>query len=377
MRILLVGGGSGGHVTPLKAIVSELNTSKNKVYVVTDRSFFNQAKYLFSDKKDIKISKIFAGKFRRYHSKSVFWHILHLPTLIKNVRDLFYIVLGLLQSIIIFIRLKPDVVFCKGGFVCIPVGVIAKLFNKRILIHDSDTRAGLTNRILSRWAETIATGMPTSFYNYPKSKMIYVGMPVDSRYTPISDTKKNQYKNNLGFKTNQPVLLVTGGGNGSENINKLLCDDAQRLLKLGWGIEHIVGNGKAEAVNKVKNKIDANLSKYWHISEFTDMLPRILASDIVISRTSATTLQECANSKKAVIGIPSKHLLDQTMNAQYFSSLDAILYLDEKTLTGSLLADEVIKLQNNPSTLDKLSESLNKNFSKPKAANQIAQIILN
>lgn len=374
MKILLVGGGSGGHVTPLKAIAEELDTDVHQVSIISDRGFFKQAEFLFKDNKNVKLYKIFAGKYRRYQSKSFVWHIIHLPTLLKNIRDIFYLAIGLLQATVLMVRLKPDVVFCKGGFVCIPVGVSARLFKKKIIIHDSDTRPGLTNRILSKWAYKIATGMPADFYPYPKDKMVHVGMPVASSFKSVSEAVKESFKTKLGFKHSQPVLLVTGGGNGSEQINNLVNEIAPDLLDLGWGIEHITGKGKSKSTVENKGELGGK-QKSWHVSEFTDMLPRLLAADIVVARTSASTLQECANSKKVVVGLPSPHLSDQIMNAEYFESKNSLVYIKEDDLSAKKLKDTLQDLQKNKASSEALGENLYKNFAMPNAAKQIAKII--
>ncbi len=374
MKILLAGGGSGGHVTPLRAIAQELDPKLHQIYVVTDKGFYDQTTFLFRDFKKIKIKKIFAGKYRRYKGKSLIWHILHLPTLLKNLRDIFYLLIGTFQAVLLMLRLKPDVIFCKGGFVCIPVGVAARMFRKKLIIHDSDTRPGLTNRILSKWATKIATGMPGEFYPYPKTKMTHVGMPVNTGYSPVSQSDKQKYKSDLGFSESQSVLLVTGGGNGAKQINSFISEVAPALLELGWGIEHIAGKGKSKVLNDARQDLGENGSN-WHISEFTDMLPRIMAADIVVTRTSASTLQECANSKKPVIGIPSPSLSDQIMNAEYFASKDAIVYLSEDDLTAIKLQNEILKLQKDNRLSEELANNLYKHFAMPGAAKQIAKII--
>lgn len=374
MKILLVGGGSGGHVTPLKAIADELNTDVHQVSIITDRGFFKQTDFLFKDNETVKLYKIFAGKYRRYQSKSFVWHIIHLPTLLKNIRDVLYLAIGLMQATLLMARLKPDVVFCKGGFVCIPVGISARLFNKKIIIHDSDTRPGLTNRILSKWASKIATGMPADFYPYPKDKMVHVGMPVGSGFRSVSEAVKESFKVKLGFKRSQPVLLVTGGGNGSEQINNLVNEIAPDLIAQGWGIEHIAGKGKSKSTIGARGELGGQQDS-WHVSEFTDMLPRLLAADIVVARTSASTLQECSNSKKAVVGLPSPHLSDQIMNAEYFESKKALLYIKEDDLNAKKLKDKLQDLQKNKASSEALAENLYKNFAMPDAAKQIAKII--
>jgi len=371
----MAGGGSGGHVTPLLAVAKELKkvSTGAEIVVLTDRGFFENSKNLFKDLPDVKISKIYAGKLRRYHSKSLLWHFLYLPVLFKNIRDIIYTAIGFVQAFFVYIKIRPDVVFCKGGFVCIPVGCIAHLLKIRLIIHDSDTKPGLTNRVLSKFAETILTGMPEQFYDYSKSKMIYSGIPVDSRYSNIDSKIKKKYKTTLGFDDNAKVMLLTGGGNGSESMNKMMNSVAGELLKSGWGIIHLTGGGKSEESLKVRSELSDDLQKLWLIEEFTDMVPRMLAADIVIARTSASTLQECANSKKCVIGIASPHLADQQMNSKFFSKKDAIIALDENEIdsSGAKLLTAISKI-----TEGDYSENLYKYFAKPDATGKIVDVIL-
>ncbi len=378
MRILLVGGGSGGHVTPLKAISDLLKKGNrsNKLFVVSDRGFKSETAQIFSDDPDVLLSAIFAGKFRRYHSKSFIWHILHLSTLLKNIRDVFYLSFGLIQSIWLIARIRPDVVFCKGGFVCVPVGIAARLFKKRIIIHDSDTRPGLTNRFLSKWADVIATGMPTDFYPYDARKMVYTGMPVHAGYTPQTKHQQSTLKVSLGFKADQKVLLVTGGGNGAESLNELISETIGELVGDGWGIIHIAGRGKTSSLQTVQATLPAAIRPQWHIEGFVEMLPRLLAADVVIARTSASTLQECANAKKLVIGIPSPHLADQNMNAEYFASKNTIIILNEPTLTGQQLVRQINELITDTDRVSELTRNLHRHFAKPGASEQITEIIL-
>lgn len=378
MKIVLAGGGSGGHVTPLKAISEQLliQNSHAQLIIITDRGFYGRTKQIFSQTSQTKVKKIFAGKIRRYHGKSVFWHITHLPTIFKNIRDVFYLLVGGLQSIWLLATIKPDVVFCKGGFVCVPIGYAAKLLKIKLIIHDSDTKPGLTNRLLSKFSDAIATGMPLKFYPYDKSITTYIGMPVNASYKPVTKSQQDIIKKDLGFEPGQPILLLTGGGNGSVNLNKILSDGAGELLSSGWGIIHLVGKGKAEEVLKVKETLAKDMQQDWQVEEFTDMVPRLLAADIVVCRTSASTLQECANAKKTVIGVASPNLSDQIMNAEYFSSKNSIISLKEQGLfSGQVSLAKVVKDTNIKDT--KLAENLHKIFAKPGAAKELARIILN
>lgn len=379
MRILLAGGGSGGHVTPLKAIADEINEQQKnaQIMVVVDGKFFHQTEQLFKQD-NVSIRKIKAGKLRRFVSKSLLWHFYHLPVLYWNLRDVFFTIFGCLQSLLIMFKFKPEVVFCKGGFVCIPIGLAAHLTGKKLVIHDSDTRPGLTNRILSRWADAVATGMPAEFYNYNKEISTHVGMPVSPAYKPLSDKEQIKYKIDLGFEKDQSVLLVTGGGNGAEALNKEVETIAKRLLEDGWAVIHLAGKGKTGSAEKAKNQLPIKLQKAWQIEGFADMVPRLLAADIVVCRTSASTLQECANAKKVVIGIPSQHLEDQQLNAKYFADNHAIIHLDESTFSSSkteLLA-AINDFKNDPKKASNYAKNLHDSFAKPDAAKKLAKIIL-
>ena len=381
MKVVLAGGGSGGHVTPLKAIAKALNTQDKlhiSLVVVTDRGFYAQSRSIFVGIDNVVINRIFAGKLRRYHSKTLIWHVYHIPTLFKNLRDIIYILLGFIQSLWILLRQRPDVVFCKGGFVCVPIGYMAYLLRIPIIIHDSDTKPGLTNRLLSRLAHTIATGMPTDFYPYEASKMVYVGMPVEEQFVPLSLKQQARYKQQLGFDTNQPVLLLTGGGNGSERLNYFLSRGAGELLQQGWGIIQLTGKGKSGDVLKIKEKLPKKLQKYWQIEEFAEMIPRLLAADVIVARTSASTLQECANAQKVVIGIASPHLADQKMNSNYFASKNAILVLAENDISddGKELINMIEHTRLNAKESSLYAKNLNTIFAKPNASTELAEMIL-
>lgn len=381
MKIFLVGGGSGGHVTPLRAInesLKRLSKEDHDVTVITDRGFYSETTSIFKDDSSVQIKKIYCGKYRRYKSKSFLWHIAHLPTLLKNIRDVFLLGIGFLQSVIYFLTHKPDVVFCKGGFVCIPIGLATKLFSVPLIIHDSDTRPGLTNRILARWAIKIGTGMPTTFYPYPKKLMVYTGIPVNTEYQAITKRQQSDFKEALQLDVNRPLLLVTGGGNGASSLNQQVVSAAPALLDAGFSIVHLVGNGKANSVINARAQLSSLRSEQWQIEEFAEMVPRLLAADIVVSRTSASTLQECANAKKMVIGIASPYLEDQKMNAEYFASKEAIISLDETMLSsdGSDLFTVITELKNSAHTTAKYAENLHTYFAKPAAADTLAQMIL-
>lgn len=378
MRILMVGGGSGGHVTPLRAVIRELKNVTNKeldITVVTDRGFFEQTQFLFKDQKNITLKKIFSGKFRRYNNKSLVWHITHLPTVLKNIRDLFYIGLGVLQSVALFIADKPDIVFAKGGFVCLPIGLVSRVFGVPLLIHDSDTHPGLTNRMLSRWAEKIATGMPVKYYPYPATKMVYTGIPVSEDFRIISKEEQAKRKAELGFDNNKPIVLITGGGTGAKTLNDAALDNIEELVEKNWQIILITGKNKSKYAAEVHNRLPDNKKPYFKYYEFTEVAPLALAADVIVTRAGATAMQEFANAAKQVVVVPSPYLTGahQLKNAQMFLENNAALVLQESELKQPRkLINEIFRAAENKT----IGNVLYKIFAKPNAAKELAALIL-
>ena len=378
----MVGGGSGGHVTPLKAVAKEITKTlpRAQVEVITDRRFFNDAKKIFTDMPDIHLKKIFSGKLRRYNGKTFLWHMTHFPTLFKNIADIFKLGLGLVQSFIYLLVNRPDVVFAKGGSVSVPIGVMAHLLRIPLVIHDSDTHPGLASRILSRWAQAIATGMPTKYYDYPKEKTVYTGIPVADEYQVVSKKLQHELKHKIGFESSDPLLLITGGGTGASTLNSILGRVGEGLLERGWQIIQVTGRGKSAEVLDVRNALSQLKQKRWQIAEFVDLTAYVLAADIIISRTGATAMQEFANAKKIVITIPSRFLAGghQLKNAKMFEDSKAAIVLDEQQLEAEpeVLISTIESLSEDSDKAKRCADRLFHDFARPQAASDLAATIV-
>src|SRR5664279_4351599 len=216
MKILAVGGGSGGHVTPVAAVLRELKQRDQTVNIRfwCDRKFSKQARGLIGNlDPTIPVSTIISGKLRRYHNIPVWRQLLRpVSIVLPNLRDGLLVGVGFVQSLVKLIIWRPDVVFTKGGYVCMPVGIAARVLRIPLVIHDSDAYPGLTNRVLARFAQAIATGAPLKHYPYPASKTRYVGIPIASDFIPLSSAQQAEVKKELGFDPDKPLVVVTGGG---------------------------------------------------------------------------------------------------------------------------------------------------------------------
>lgn len=260
-----------------------------------------------------------------------------------------------------------------------PIGLAARLLRIPLIIHDSDTHPGLTNRLLAGSAKIIATGMPVDYYSYPKDKMVYTGIPVAEGFKPITESQKTLLKDQLGLKPNKKLLLVTGGGTGSAGLNKLVSRVAEKLL-LNIQIVQLTGQGKNTPVEAVRSGLPGSLKEDWHIFEFVPLLNYVLSADLIISRTGASAMQEFANAAKPVITIPGKQLAGghQVKNAKMFADARAVEVIDEDEAknTPELLLFTAAELIEDQSALERLSKNLSANFAKPDASSRIADLIL-
>lgn len=266
----------------------------------------------------------FAGKFRRYHGESWFARIVDIRTLFFNTRDLFKLSIGLIESWFILGKVKPDVVFLKGGYVGVPIGLIAALRKIPIVTHDSDALPGLANRIVARWALWHATGMPASYYpKYAKHKVKHVGVLVGKQYAFVDSAAKQAFRKQLGLPVDAKILLITGGSLGATSINKQLVELAPSLLKAHpyLHIIHQTGQGNKEIYSDFTNK-------KLHAYEFLKPMHAFTgASDVVVSRAGANTMAELGVQGKACIIVPNAQLPGghQLINASSLLEQNAVV----------------------------------------------------
>jgi UDP-N-acetylglucosamine--N-acetylmuramyl-(pentapeptide) pyrophosphoryl-undecaprenol N-acetylglucosamine transferase len=377
MRIVSAGGGSGGHVTPALAVLCELYRQDPDVaaYFITDRKFAAAASDIMAKAPfEVRIKRIYAGKLRRYHKVGFFRQLFDLPTVARNVRDVFLVGIGLLQSLRFLRRVKPDVVFTKGGFVCLPVGLAARLLNIPLVIHDSDAHPGLTNRMLAKYATVIGTGAPTENYNYPEGRTHYVGIPVDRAFSPVSAAAQQKLKAELGLHdVKKPLLVVTGGGLGARNINRAIATISSQLLDT-VAILHLTGAANyQETVAAAPEHID------YIIKPFLPGLKTALgAADIVVTRAGATSLAELAGLAKPTIIIPNAVLPNghQVKNAEVYAKAGAAVVLEEEKvkLDHRKLTRVILALASSGEKRAILGRKIH-SFAKPDAALDMAALI--
>lgn len=377
---MTAGGGSGGHVTPVVAVISELKNKQPEAEVRfwCDAKFARQARTIMSHyDPNLPVDTILSGKLRRYHNMPVWRQMMHPLSIVwPNLRDMVFVVIGTIQSVIKLMLWRPDVIFTKGGFVCLPIGVAAKILNIPLVIHDSDAHPGLTNRILSKWANAIATGAPLKYYPYPREISQYVGIPIQTNLKAPTDSEQQKLKQQLVGGANRPLIVITGGGLGAKRLNDATAACLDRLRQSAT-IVLISGVAQYEELRTKLGPDNETFQLHDFIAQ--NMSQYLAAADIVVTRAGMTTILELATLARPTILVPNGYLTGghQLKNAAVYADADAVEVLDEHQIdaTPQVLGDAVEALLHDSARRSHLAGQLHK-FARPEAASLVADTII-
>ena len=338
----------------------------------------------------IRVRKLPAGKFHRYAN----WHLkdyfVHLDVTFKdlifgNICGFIGFLTGLITS---FSRLfskrnRPNVIFLKGGYVCLPVGLIARLFKIPYVIHESDAVAGLANRLLMKKARKVAFGMPpsdevlASHQNY-----VWTGIPVGPEFKAVTPSKQVLLKKSFSFNPSRPLIVITGGSQGSENLNETIRAILPELLQF-TSVGLVAGRKHYENMvdlKKYENWEKASLESNFRMWEFNTTMNELMgAADVVVSRAGATTIAELAALKKAVILVPFERLPGghQQKNAERLNESKAAVVVNDADMMADpkRLLEEIRRLIRSPRQRADMASRLS-NEARSDAAHHLAEIIL-
>ncbi len=324
----------------------------------------------------IPVQTITAGKFRRYNHVSFWRQLLWASVVLPNIRDGFLVMVGFIQSLFKLIIWRPDVVFTKGGYVCLPVGIAAKMLGIPLVIHDSDAHPGLTNRILGKWANAIATGAPLEFYSYPVDRSKYVGIPISSDFYEYSHKEKMAAREKWGINQEHPLIVITGGGLGAKRINDTVVLKLKELLELG-SVVLITGTWQYDEINSITPPNDDRFQLYSFITE--GMASLLGAADVVVTRAGATTILELAALAKPTILIPNGKLTGghQLKNAAVYLKENAVKVIEENEMVEKpqILVKTIREVLANQKMANEMSRAFT-SFTRPDAAKEVANMII-
>ncbi|NBU33308.1 UDP-N-acetylglucosamine--N-acetylmuramyl-(pentapeptide) pyrophosphoryl-undecaprenol N-acetylglucosamine transferase [bacterium] len=376
--IVMTGGGSGGHLTPVISVAEQLKkVAPDYMLVYIGQTGDGLGDIMSKSGLFNAVHTVRAGKFRRYHGEGL-KQLLDVKTLALNLRDSFFVCIGFVQSFRLLRHMRPSVLFCKGGFVGVPVAFAARFLRIPYVTHDSDAIPGLANRLIARGATIHAVALPKEMYNYPFDKTVSVGVPIATKFKHVTEQATSKAKESLHIPHKAQTLLIIGGGLGAERINKVIMADVKKLLDISnLYVFHVVGRSNEEAANAF---YDTELSqidrKRVVVYGFTDRVALLgEAADVVITRAGATNLAEFSAQGKACIIVPNPVLTGghQLKNAQAYREKQAAIVVSEDHIDE--LINVAVMLLNNKEKREQLSKNISQ-FATKDSASLLAGILL-
>jgi UDP-N-acetylglucosamine--N-acetylmuramyl-(pentapeptide) pyrophosphoryl-undecaprenol N-acetylglucosamine transferase len=350
LRVLLAGGGSGGSATPVLAVAQALRAMAADVrflYVGTQ----DGPEAALAAAEGIPFVGVASGKLRRYLD-------------LRNAIDPFRVVLGTLHAYQVARTFRPRVAFAAGGFAAVPPMIAARLAGAQTLIHQQDVEPGLANKLLVPFASRITVSLPSSLAHFPSGRTIVTGNPV--RDEILTASVRDAYRT-LALAEGLPLVLVTGGGTGALDLNRLVAAAAPKLVE-HMQVLHLTGRGRAVAA--------ATDSPRYQSREFLvdEMASALKAATLVVSRAGMGTLTELAALSKPalIVPLPGSH---QWANARAFAKHGAIEVADQDALTPATLAQRVLGLLQDGPRREQLSQAIGASMPRD-AAQRIASELL-
>ena len=323
-KIVLTGGGTAGHVTPNLALLPYLKAEGYEIVYIGSEKGIERT---LIEAEGIPYYSISTGKLRRYLSK-------------ENIKDMFRVVKGIAEAKKLIKRLKPDLVFSKGGFVAVPVVLGAKSNNVPVIIHESDITPGLANKIAMPSARVVCSTFPETLQYVPKGKGVHTGTPIRKE---LFEGDRQKGLAACKFTGEKPVLLMMGGSLGAVKLNHCLREILPELVKT-FDVIHLCGKGN----------LDAHLREqegYMQFEYVSDGLNDLFAgADFIVSRAGSNSISEFLALKKPHLLIPLSARAsrgDQILNAASFEKQGFARVLDEDEMTAESMKKEIFKLYEN------------------------------
>lgn len=368
MRVLVSGGGTGGHIYPALAIATELRAQA-------------QADILFLGSDDgleteivpaagFRLATVKAGRLRRYISLQTVTGVLRVPV-------------GMVEAIQIVRKFRPHVAFTSGGFVAVPAALAARVNGVPLMMHQQDVPPNLSNRLAAPFATRISVSFADSLPYFPAKKTLLLGNPVRQVMLDVQAIAQATAKAQLGFAAGEPLLLVTGGSQGARHLNQTVGRALPALLAQCQVLQ-ISGkdlyNETRSRVENVLEQYDEAVPRRYRLEPYlNDEMPLALrAADLVLCRSGASTLTELAVMGKPSILVPLPPNIGsspQEANAAMFERKQAAIVIKNDELNAEILVERVQSLLTSQAQLTAMSQAVSA-FARPQATQDITKLIM-
>lgn len=361
MKIVLTGGGTGGHIFPLVAVAEKLREKYGQEIDLLFVGPNGKLEESVMNKEGIRMKKVSGGKVRRYFS-------------FLNFFDFFKTPFGFFKALWILLWEMPDAVFAKGGYACVPVVLAAWVYRIPVLIHESDAVPGIANQFLEKFSKRVAISYPSAEKFFQSSKVLLTGNPIRNE---INTGNKDAAKEKFNIRGEKPVLLVLGGSQGSQIINKAIIEALPDILETVQ-IIHQTGENNFEDVLHLAAKEGIKNSREGYTAvpflSFDDMRNCLSLASVVVSRAGANSIAEVAANGIPSILIPLSTAANdhQRMNAYRLAEIGAAIMLEESNLGEHILIKKIQSILSDKEIYKKMSENI-QTFHHPDAAKKIIE----
>ncbi|MEK5070320.1 undecaprenyldiphospho-muramoylpentapeptide beta-N-acetylglucosaminyltransferase [Sporosarcina sp. FSL K6-1508] len=317
--ILLTGGGTAGHVSVNEALIPVFSEKGYEIHYIGSHNGIEN-ELIRDGHPEVIYHAIQSGKLRRYFS-------------MKNFSDPFRVGAAVLQALAIIRKVKPEIIFSKGGFVSVPVVLAAKMAKVPVVIHESDVTPGLANKMALPFSNHIFTVFEQTLNYVPAEKATCSGAIIRPE---LFDGDRKEGLRISGLSGEKPVLIIMGGSQGSAVLNEAVWKDLTAIL-LTFDVIHLCGKGNLDEMLE-------DIPGYTQFEYVTDGLPHLLAaSDFAVSRAGSNAIFELLALRKPMLLIPlsaAKSRGDQILNASHFKSLNLAHVLKEEDIGLRPLSEE-------------------------------------
>ena len=364
MKILLSGGGTGGHIMPALAVARSIKDKMPKAKLLFVGSTKPAEKELV-ESAGLQFKAISSGKIRRYFD-------------LQNVIDIFRVFRGVAQARRIVREFAPDVVFAKGGYASYPMVVAAGSMGIPVVAHESDMRVGLSNRLGFKYMKKLATSFPVAEVkkNSTKviaesNKLVETGLPIQQQLLSVVAKKP--------FANGRPTLMITGGSQGASYINQVVAEVLRDLLPV-VNIVHYTGTRDFEVINSVYQALGDEFNGKWMVKDFDtqDFHGLLKGSDLVLSRAGSTVFELEVLAKPVIlVPLPGSAGNHQLLNARYLDKQGGAVMIEQDKFNSESLVKIIKKLVANPAQMKQMAGRMKEMGQVHiKAADMIADLVL-
>ncbi|MGW7579747.1 UDP-N-acetylglucosamine--N-acetylmuramyl-(pentapeptide) pyrophosphoryl-undecaprenol N-acetylglucosamine transferase [Kitasatospora sp. NPDC054768] len=373
VRLVVAGGGTGGHTYPALTTVQAVTNALNERGIALDAVWFGTSSGLESriaKEQNIPFRPLAAGKVRRS---------LHPGALARTVVDMLKVPFGIAQAIASLARRRPDVVLSTGGYVAVPVGLAARLTGRKLVMHEQIMTLGLANRVLAHFATTIAVSHATSLNSLParvRRRAVVTGNPIRPA---LLGGHRSAARTHYRLDPVLPLVYVTGGAQGSAQINRLVTQVLPDLLE-HCQILHQCGPDNLGTIQAATAGLPAALAERYHLVPYVsgNLADVYSAASLVVSRSGAGTLAELTALALPSVLIPlvptAGH--EQQRGAEALQDAGAALALVGDQATAARLRETLLPLLKDPGQLADMSQAA-RTLGAPYAARQLAELVIN